>query len=92
MNFEISMHDQVHEAEVLDIYRVDDWSSAQKPVQLMAALRHSHSLVTDRTDNLLVWENAISDGHLVVYFPNLLVHPDFLKFGCGPINDASNVI
>ena len=78
MNFEISMHDQVHEAEVLDIYRVDDWSSAQKPVQLMVVLRHSHSLVTARQDGQLIGlGNAISDGHLVVYFPNLLVHPDF---------------
>ena len=50
MTFEISMHNQIHEAEVLEIYRPNDWSSAQNPVQLMAALRHSHSLVTARQD------------------------------------------
>ena len=84
MNFEISMHDQVHEAEILDIYRANDWSSAQKPVQLMAALRHSHSLVTARQDGQLIGlGNAISDGHLVVYFPHLLVHPDFQNLGAG---------
>jgi ribosomal protein S18 acetylase RimI-like enzyme len=27
--------------------------------------------------------NAISDGHLVVYFPHLLVHPDFQRQGIG---------
>ena len=27
--------------------------------------------------------NAISDGHLVVYFPHLLVHPEFQKQGIG---------
>lgn len=27
--------------------------------------------------------NAISDGHLVVYFPHLLVHPDFHRQGIG---------
>ena len=78
MNFEISMHVQVHEAEVLDIYRANDWSSVQKPDQLMTALQHSHSLATARQDGQLIGlGNAISDGHLVVYFPHLLVHPDF---------------
>ena len=27
--------------------------------------------------------NAISDGHLVVYYPHLLVHPDFTRRGIG---------
>lgn len=27
--------------------------------------------------------NAISDGHLVVYFPHMLVHPDFHRQGVG---------
>ncbi len=27
--------------------------------------------------------NAISDGHLVVYYPHLLVHPDFTRQGVG---------
>ena len=84
MTFEISMHNQIHEAEVLEIYRPNDWSSAQNPVQLMAALRHSHSLVTARQDGqLLGLGNAISDGHLVVYFSHLLVHPDFQNLGAG---------
>lgn len=84
MTFEISMHDQIQEAEVLKIYRANHWSSAQKPVQLMAALQHSHSLVTARQDGVLIGlGNAISDGHLVVYFPHLLVHPDFQNRGVG---------
>lgn len=84
MTFEISMHDQIQEAEVLKIYRENHWSSAQKPVQLMAALQHSHSLVTARQDRVLIGlGNAISDGHLVVYFPHLLVHPDFQNRGVG---------
>lgn len=32
MNFEISMHDQIPEAEVLKNYRENHWSTAQKPV------------------------------------------------------------
>jgi GNAT superfamily N-acetyltransferase len=31
-----------------------------------------------------VWiGNAISDGHLVVYYPHLLVHPDYQGKGIG---------
>jgi hypothetical protein len=38
----------------------------------------SHSLVTAWDDDRLVGlGNAISDGHLVVYYPHLLVHPDY---------------
>ena len=29
------------------------------------------------------WGNAISDGHLVVYYPHLLVHPDYQGKGIG---------
>ena len=50
----------------------------------MAALRNSHSLVTARLSNSLVGlANAISDGHLVVYYPHLLVHPDYHGKGIG---------
>ena len=50
----------------------------------MAALRNSHSLVTARIDGQLVGlGNAISDGHLVVYYSHFLVHPDFQHRGIG---------
>ena len=84
MNFDITMDDHIHEHEVLAIYLANDWSSAQKPKQLMAALKHSHSLVTARYQGRLIGiGNAISDGHLVVYFPHMLVHPDFQGMGVG---------
>lgn len=50
----------------------------------MAALRNSHSLVTARLNGQLIGiGNAISDGHLVVYFPHMLVHPDHQGRGVG---------
>jgi GNAT superfamily N-acetyltransferase len=80
----ISMLDHLNTEEVLDIYKANDWSSADKPIQLMAALRNSHSLVTARVNGKLVGlGNAISDGHLVVYFPHMLVHPKFQGIGVG---------
>ena len=78
------MQDQISADEVLDIYRANDWSSAEKPNELMAALQNSHSLVTARIAGKLVGlGNAISDGYLVVYFPHMLVHPAFQGRGIG---------
>ncbi len=84
MQVEIFMQGQISVDEVLDIYRANDWSSAEKPNELMAALQNSHSLVTARIAGKLVGlGNAISDGYLVVYFPHMLVHPAFQGRGIG---------
>lgn len=78
------MQDTIEQSEVVSLYRANEWSSAEKPDQLLAALRNSHSLVTARLNGQLIGiGNAISDGHLVVYFPHLLVHPDHQGRGVG---------
>lgn len=78
------MHDSIEQSEVVALYRANEWSSAEKPDQLLAALRHSHSLVTARIKGQLVGiGNAISDGHLVVYFPHMLVDPNHQGRGIG---------
>jgi ribosomal protein S18 acetylase RimI-like enzyme len=79
-----SLGDTIAEPEVVAVYAANGWSSAGKPAQLLEALRNSHSLVTARVGGKLAGiGNAISDGHLVVYFPHLLVHPDFHRRGLG---------
>lgn len=84
MQPEISMQDTIEQEEVLALYRANKWSSAEKPDQLLAALRNSHSVVTARINGRLVGiGNAISDGHLVVYFPHMLVHPNHQGQGVG---------
>lgn len=84
MNAEISMEDTLEQSEVIALYRANEWSSAEKPDQLLAALRNSHSLVTARHNGQLIGiGNAISDGHLVVYFPHMLVHPNHQRHGVG---------
>ncbi|PKO71771.1 MAG: GNAT family N-acetyltransferase [Betaproteobacteria bacterium HGW-Betaproteobacteria-14] len=84
MKIEVSLNDKIEVEEVLAIYRANNWSSADKPEHLLAALRNSHSLVTARVSGLLVGiANAISDGHLVVYYPHMLVHPDYKRNGIG---------
>lgn len=80
----ISLQDTIETAEVIALYQANGWSSAHKPEQLLLALRHSHALVTARVDGQLVGlANAISDGHLVVYFPHMLVHPQHQRQGIG---------
>lgn len=64
------------------LYKANNWSSVEKPDQLYNALMHSHSLLSawDK-DKLVGLGNAISDGFLVVYYPHLLVLPEYQ--GCG---------
>lgn len=84
MPLRIALDDAIETDEVIALYRANQWSSADKPGQLLAALRNSHGLVTARLDGRLVGlGNAISDGHLVVYYPHLLVHPAFQGQGVG---------
>ena len=84
MDIEIEVNGTIEEQEVIELYRLNNWSSVEKPDQLLPALRNSHTLVTARASGLLVGiANAISDGHLVVYYPHLLVHPDFHRKGIG---------
>ena len=78
------MQDTIEQSEIIALYRANEWSSAEKPAQLLAALRNSHSLVTARLNGQLIGiGNAISDGHLVVYFPHMLVHPHHQGQGVG---------
>jgi GNAT superfamily N-acetyltransferase len=84
MNITISKNDTIEEEEVLRLYRANKWSSADKPDQLLAGLRNSETLITARVEGVLVGiANAISDGHLVVYYPHMLVHPEKQGMGIG---------
>jgi GNAT superfamily N-acetyltransferase len=69
---------------ILPLYEANGWSSAEKPAQLHRALIGSHALVSAWDGNrLLGLGNAISDGHLVVYYPHLLVLPEYQGRGIG---------
>ncbi|ETX11614.1 N-acetyltransferase GCN5 [Marinomonas ushuaiensis DSM 15871] len=84
MSLKVTFDKNISEAEVIALYKANKWSSAEKPKELMAALTNSHSLVTARLSGKLIGiGNAISDGHLVVYYPHMLVHPEFHGKGVG---------
>lgn len=70
--------------DVIELYRANRWSAADKPVELYNALINSHALFSAWDGNRLVGiGNAISDGYLVVYYPHLLIHPDYQGKGIG---------
>ena len=79
-----SSEDTIETSEVIALYQANCWSAAERPGALLSGLRNSHSLVTARVAGRLVGlGNAISDGHLVVYYPHLLVLPEFQRKGIG---------
>jgi ribosomal protein S18 acetylase RimI-like enzyme len=70
--------------QLVALYRANAWSSAEKGDALCEAMLGSHSVITAWAEDRLVGlGNALSDGHLVVYYPHLLVHPDFRRRGIG---------
>jgi len=83
----IQYREQTRELPVeslVTLYHANGWSSAQKPELLRKALLASHSLITAWDEARLVGlGNAISDGYLVVYYPHLLVRPDYQGRGIG---------
>lgn len=54
MEVEIEINGKIVQEEVLVLYRENGWSSAEKPEQLLPALRNSHTLVTARLNGELV--------------------------------------
>ena len=70
--------------QILSLYKANKWSSAEKPEALIKGLMNSHGLKGAwEGDQLVGVGNALSDGHLVVYYPHLLVHPDAHGKGVG---------
>ncbi len=84
MNITISETKDITTAQIVALYTANKWSAAEKPDALKNALLNSHSVVTAWDNEKLVGlGNAISDGYLVVYYPHLLVHPEYQGKGIG---------
>ena len=84
MTIELSERRDIERNKIIGLYRVNRWSAADKPDELYKGLMNSHSLLAAWDgDKLVGLGNAISDGHLVVYYPHLLVHPDYQGKGIG---------
>ncbi len=76
----------LNRSKVLNLYLANKWSSGEKPNKLMKALANSNKVITAWDgDKLVGLGNALTDGHLVVYYPHLLVHPDYHGKGIGAL-------
>jgi len=84
MAIEISEKRNIDRDKILALYRENKWSSADKPNELMNALANSHTLISAwDSDKLVGLGNSISDGYLVVYYPHLLILPEYQGRGIG---------
>ncbi len=84
MNIEITEKIPIDKNQILTIYQQNKWSSADKPNELIKGLENSHTLLSAwHGDQLVGLGNAISDGYLVVYYPHLLVLPEYHGKGIG---------
>lgn len=84
MTIEIKEIKDIKQDDIVKLYKANHWSSADKPNQLFKALTNSHSLITAwDSERLVGLGNALSDGFLVVYYPHLIVHPDYQGKGIG---------
>jgi GNAT superfamily N-acetyltransferase len=83
-NTTLSERRDIPDDKVLALYIANGWSAAKKPQELLSALRDSHLLVSAWIGEELVGlGNSLSDGHLVVYYPHLLVLPKYQGRGIG---------
>jgi GNAT superfamily N-acetyltransferase len=84
MTIEIKETKDVKQADIIEIYKANQWSSAEKPDELFKALINSHSFITAwHNERLVGLGNALSDGYLVVYYPHLIIHPNYHGKGIG---------
>ncbi len=86
MDIELKETRNIELEDILSVYIANNWSSAEKPDKLYKGLLNSHSLVTAWDgDRLVGLGNALSDGYLVVYYPHLIVHPEYQGKGIGKL-------
>ena len=77
---------EINLEDILVLYKQNEWSSANKPNELYNALLNSETLITAwEGEKLVGLGNAISDGYLTVYYPHLLVLPEYQGKGIGKL-------
>lgn len=71
-------------SELEDLFCSLNWESGKQPLKLAHAMQGSDAVITARDDGRLIGlVNAITDGHMIVYFHYLIVHPNYHGQGVG---------
>lgn len=70
--------------QIIKLFQSVEWESANYPERLFEALKNSETVITLYADNKLIGlMSAISDGSMNVYFPYLLIDPEYHNKGLG---------
>jgi GNAT superfamily N-acetyltransferase len=76
--------DDIDVGSVVELYRANGWSAAEKRDVLHKALMNSDALISAwHAGKLVGLGNAISDGFFVVYYSHLVVMPEYHGKGVG---------
>lgn len=72
------------ESETTELFKSVGWESANYPQKLFLSLKNSENVLCIYDGAKLAGlMSAISDGGMNVYFPYLLIHPDYQGNGLG---------
>lgn len=72
--------------QIIKLFKSVEWESANYPKKLFKSLKNSETVITLYDENNLIGlMSAISDGGMNVYFPYLLIDPEYHGKGLGKI-------
>ena len=70
--------------QIIKLFKSVEWESANYPEKLFKSLKNSETVITLYDENNLIGlMSAISDGGMNVYFPYLLIDPEYHGKGLG---------
>lgn len=84
MNIKYTYIKEIDKDSLRELFISVEWDSGKYPEELQKAISNSHRVVSAWDGKKLIGlTNSISDGTLNVYFPYLLVKPEYQKRGIG---------
>jgi len=81
---ELKRNASLEEVEFIELYRSVEWGHAKCPRALLAAIANSSLVISAHVDGKLIGlGRAITDTTITVYFPDLLIMPQYQRQGIG---------
>lgn len=80
----LSFDKNFSESEISELFKSVEWESANYPNKLFNALKNSETVISlHENEKLIGLMSAVSDGGMNVYFPYLLINPEYQGKGFG---------
>jgi len=84
MQIEYKENNIPKEEDIIELYNSVGWGHTKSPQALFDAIKNSSYVITAwENKNLIGLGRAISDETITVYFPDLLIKPDWQRKGIG---------